>query len=168
MKEKIRHLTWYKGEWTQKSTSLNKRIHTWFERLHRIYFPIILQHTPRFLVFFSFFFLWVFFGYLIRDCSRAHWLRCNHNDNMTKGPFLLNYTHTHSQVEYCLSKMMSRQKHLAVKIELIEYFKWARTWESEWHTQAIKWYFFSHFALYNHGKEPQWLVQVVWVIKSKC
>lgn len=52
MKEKIRHLTWCKGEWTQKSTSLNKRIHTWFERLHRIFFPIILQHTPRFFVFF--------------------------------------------------------------------------------------------------------------------
>lgn len=147
MKEKIRHLTWCKGEWTQKSTSLNKRIHTWFERLHRIFFPIILQHTPRFLVFFSFCFPSVcfFMCYLIRDCSCAHWLRCNHNDNMTKGLF---YSITHILIHKwniaCRRWWVDKNIFLfiAFKIELIEYFKWARTWESEWHPQAIKWYFF--------------------------
>lgn len=148
MKEKIRHLTWCKGEWTQKSTSLNKRIHTWFERLHRIFFPIILQHTPRFFVFFfvllsfSLVFLCVIWFVIVLvhigldAITMTIWQKA----------FFYSITHIliHKWNIACRRWWVDKNIFLfiAFKIELIEYFKCARTWESEWHPQAIKWYFF--------------------------
>lgn len=136
-----RHLAWSMQQ--KKYNLVGFFIHTWFERSLLLLLSSFFLFSSLFVISQDSFFAQFGFFFAVAQWLHNSWLFLKHIGSNAITADLLVFCHIHTHKwNIALEKMMmmTRQKCLIPIVIELERTKWARTWESEWHSQAIKWF----------------------------